>query len=220
MLVVSVDYRLPPPEHAFPISLLNCQDVLNHIGNEADDFGIDPRRLGVAGDSAGGNLSAALALKSLDNQGPAFKNQLLIYPVIDAACDTKSYHDYADGYGLSKDDMQIFWRSYLGVSDRTEPLASLNHNNILEGLPPTRIITAEYDVLRDEAFAKQLNTAKVHVELERYKASHSRIRSFLWYHGSWPRCCHESGQTTRRAATKLAQFMKTRQRPPSLQRRR
>ena len=136
----------------------------------------------MAGDSAGGNLSAALAIKARDESGPSLQAQLLIYPVIDAQCDTDSYEAFAEDHGLSRDDMHRFWRQYLGEIDGSHPLASLNQCENLSDLPPARILTAEYDVLRDEgeAFAKQLESAGVAVELERYEGL---IHGFIHFAG-------------------------------------
>ena len=169
VMVASVDYRLSP-EHSFPGPLEDCQEVLHHLVEEAISFGVDTERVAVAGDSAGGNLSAALTIKNRDEQGPSIKAQLLIYPVIDAQCATESYDAYAIDHGLSKDEMLYFWQSYLGDIDGVHPLASPNQTLDLAGLPSARVITAEYDILRDEgeAYAEQLKAAGVSVELERY----------------------------------------------------
>jgi len=169
VMVASVGYRLSP-EHSFPGPLEDCQDVLQHLVVEATRFGIDADRVGVAGDSAGGNLSAALTIKNRDEQGPPIKAQLLVYPVIDAQCGTPSYGAYATDHGLTKDEMLYFWQCYLGEIDGEHPLASPNQTAELGGLPPARVITAEYDILRDEgeAYAEQLKAAGVSVELERY----------------------------------------------------
>ena len=169
VMVASVDYRLSP-EHSFPGPLEDCQEVLHHLVEEAASFGVDADRVGVAGDSAGGNLSAALTIKNRDEQGPSIKAQLLVYPVIDAQCGTPSYEAYATDHGLTKDEMLYFWQCYLGEIDGEHPLASPNQTAELGGLPKARVITAEYDILRDEgeAYAEQLKAAGVSVELERY----------------------------------------------------
>jgi acetyl esterase len=185
IMVASVDYRLSP-EHSFPGALEDCQGVLHHLVEEAPNFGIDPKRVGVAGDSAGGNLSAALAIKNRDEQGPPLRAQLLVYPVIDARCDTASYEAFETDHGLSKDEMLYFWRSYLGDIDGAHPLASPNQTLDLSGLPPARVITAEYDILRDEgeAYAEQLRVAGVWVELERYNGV---IHGFFHFAGMMDR---------------------------------
>ena len=181
VVVASVDYRLAP-EHPFPKPLEDCQEALHYLVDQAAAHGIDPHRLAVAGDSAGGNLSAALAIKSRDEEGPAIKAQLLIYPVIDARCHTESYATYATDHGLTKDEMLVFWQSYLGEIDGSHPLASPNHTESLSHLPPARVITAEYDILRDEgeAYAQLLEAAGVPVELERYNGV---IHGFFHFSG-------------------------------------
>ena len=184
-VVISVDYRLAP-EHPFPLPLEDCQDVLNHVAAEAKTFGLDSARLAVAGDSAGGNLATALAIKARDENGPAIRLQLLVYPVIDSRCDTDSYEAFATDHGLSKQEMLWFWQCYAGDTHRAHPLASVNHTTNLSGLPPARVLTAEYDVLRDEgeAYAKQLEAAGVPVELERYDGL---IHGFFHFGGAMDR---------------------------------
>lgn len=181
VLVVSVDYRLSP-EHAFPGPLEDCQEVLEHLVKEASTYGVDSDRLGVAGDSAGGNLSAALCIKMRDENGPAIKAQLLIYPVTDAKCDTPSFEAYAEDHGLSKAEMLIFWQQYLGDTDGSHPLASPVLTKDLTRLPTARILTAEYDILRDEGerYAEALREAGVPVELKRYEGV---IHGFVHFSG-------------------------------------
>jgi acetyl esterase len=134
------------------------------------ELGGDPTRLAVAGDSAGGNLSAAVALQArLD--GPPLAAVALVYPVCDAACDAASYTANGDGYLLTARDMHWFWRCYLGsAGDPTDPLASPLQAPDLTGLPPTLIITAEFDPLRDEAeaYAQRLAAADVPVDVHRF----------------------------------------------------
>ena len=106
-MVASVDYRLST-EHSFPRPVEDYQALLHHLVEKAISIGVDTERLGVAGDSNGGNLSAALAIKNRDEQGPPIKAQVLAYPVIDAQCDTASYEAYATDHGLSRDEMLYF----------------------------------------------------------------------------------------------------------------
>ncbi|MFT4641176.1 MAG: acetyl esterase [Verrucomicrobiales bacterium] len=181
VVIVSVEYRLAP-EHPFPVPLEDCQDVLNHIVAEAESLGLDRKRIAVAGDSAGGNLATALAIKVRDGNGPAIRLQLLIYPVIDARCDTESYEAFAEDHGLTKQVMLWFWQCYASDAHGLHPLASPNQTSDLSGLPPARILTAEYDVLRDEgeAYAKQLEAAGVAVEWGRHEGL---IHGFFHFSG-------------------------------------
>ena len=169
-LVVSVDYRRAP-EHRFPTALEDCCAAVRWCAGHAAEIGGDPTRLAVAGDSAGGNLAAAVALRGRDNGGPTLALQVLIYPVTNCAFDTASYHQYASGYGLTRDMMRYFWKSYLSrPADANHPAASPLQAADLAGLPPALVLTAQYDVLRDEgeAYAARLAQASVPVRCTRY----------------------------------------------------
>jgi acetyl esterase len=169
-VVVSVDYRLAP-EHCFPAPLDDCYAATVWAHDHADELGTVPGRLVVAGDSAGGNMAAATALLARDRSGPPITQQVLIYPVIDAGCDTKSFYENADGYFLEGDTMRWFWTQYLGADgDGTHPHASPCRAPDHAGLPPAVVITAEYDPLRDEgeAYAEMLRAAGVPVTSARY----------------------------------------------------
>jgi acetyl esterase len=169
-VVVSVDYRLAP-ESEFPAAADDCYAATRWVADHATSLGIDPKRLAIGGDSAGGNLAAVTALRARDQGGPALAFQLLVYPATDAACDTPSYHDNADGYLLTKDSMAWFWDHYLrNDADRANPHASPLRAESLEGLPPALVITAEFDPLRDEgeAYGKRVRQAGVPVAISRY----------------------------------------------------
>ena len=129
-LVVSVDYRLAP-EHRFPAALDDCDAATAWLAEHADQLGGDPRRLAVAGDSAGGNLAATVALRARAD-GPTLAAQVLIYPVCDAARDTASYRDCRDGYLLTAEDMAWFWECYLGPNG--DPADSVR---VTAAAPPT-----------------------------------------------------------------------------------
>lgn len=166
--VVFVEYRRAP-EHPFPGPLEDCLAALNHVRRNAVAMGVDSDRLAVAGDSAGGNLAAAVCLK-LHASGPLpVRYQALLYPVMDHACETESYGLFAEGHGLTRDEMKWFWSHYLGSANGGDPLASPLRVVDARGLPDTLMLTAEYDVLRDEgeAFARRLDEAGVAVELKR-----------------------------------------------------
>ena len=145
-VVVSVDYRLAP-EHKYPAGLDDCVFATRWIEEHAAELEGDAARLAVAGDSAGGNLAAAAALRLRDEGGPHLIGQLLIYPVTDYHTPgTPSYRENADGYGLTRDTMVWFWDHYLSdVSQATDPYVSPLRARDLNNLPPALVVTAEYD---------------------------------------------------------------------------
>lgn len=169
--VIAVDYRLAP-EHPFPASVDDCFRALCWIADHADSLNIDPGRLAVAGDSAGGNLSAVISVLARDRRGPSLKLQLLLYPVTDSAMDTASYAENADGYLLTREGMTWFWDNYVGDNNsaRTDPRAAPARSADLSGLPSACIVTAGYDPLRDEgeAYGKALNAAGVETSVRRF----------------------------------------------------
>jgi acetyl esterase len=157
-VVVSVDYRMAP-EHTFPAAIDDAVAATRWVAEHAEQIGIDPTRLAVGGDSAGGNLAAAVALVLRDEGGPALVHQLLIYPVTDRNFDTRSYLDNADGYNLTREAMRCYWRMYLrDDSDADDQRASPLRARDFANLPAAFVITAEYDPLRDEgrAYAERL----------------------------------------------------------------
>jgi len=169
--VVSVDYRLAP-EHPFPAPLDDCLAAVRWVADHGAEIDVDPARLAVAGDSAGGNLAAAVAL-ALRDTGPALRAQVLVYPVTDGTLGEPSMDENGDGYFLTKATMAWFWDHYMGDRDRaTEPTASVLHapDEALAGLPPALVITAEFDPLRDEgeAYASRLAAAGADVTTSRY----------------------------------------------------
>jgi acetyl esterase len=169
-LVVAVEYRRAP-EHKFPAALEDCSAAVTWCAEHAAEIGGDGTRLAIAGDSAGGNLAAGLALALRDKSGPTLALQVLIYPVTNYEFNTATYHEYAVGYGLTRDSMWYFWRSYLAApTDGASPYASPLLAKDLGGLPPALILTAHYDVLRDEgeAYAARLAQAGVPVRCTRY----------------------------------------------------
>ncbi|MDY7103287.1 MAG: alpha/beta hydrolase [Actinomycetota bacterium] len=170
IVVVSVDYRLAP-EHAFPAPLDDCVAATQWVAANAASIGADPTRLAVGGDSAGGNLAAAVTLRARDAGGPAISYQALIYPVTDHDLGTESYSVNGDDYFLTRDMMGWFWDHYLGGGgDGSDPLASPLRAPRLDGLPPATVLTAEFDPLRDEgeAYAARLRDAGVSVRVHRY----------------------------------------------------
>jgi acetyl esterase len=144
---------------------------------------VDPKRIAVAGDSAGGNLAALVSraardVRATSQDHPAIVFQALIYPVIDAGCNTASYADFGTDHGLTKEQMQYFWRCYCGGDASDEVAASPLQGENLSGLPATWILTAELDVLRDEAesYAFKLKTAGTKVDFERWRG---QIHGFI-----------------------------------------
>jgi acetyl esterase/lipase len=169
-VVVSVEYRLAP-ECRCPGAADDCYAATKWTHEHASELGGDPARLMVAGDSAGGNLAAVVAQMARERGGPPIRSQVLVYPVIDVACDTPSYTENAEGYFLDAAGMHWFWAHYLGPDgDGTHPYASPIRAGDLSGLPPAIVITAEYDPLRDEgeAYAEALQAAGVPVSTRRY----------------------------------------------------
>jgi len=169
-VVVSVDYRLAP-EHCFPAALDDAYAGTAWTYAEADLIGIDHHRLAVVGDSAGGNLAAAVTLMARDREGPPLRFQVLVYPVTNCAFDTVSYQENGTGYFLTKSSMEWYWRAYLGENgDRTNPYAAPLQAADLSSLPPALVITAEFDPLRDEgeAYGRRLEEAGVPTKIRRY----------------------------------------------------
>ena len=169
-VVVSVDYRLAP-ETKFPGPAEDCWAATTWAVDNASSFNGDPTRLAVGGDSAGGNLAAAMSLMAADRGGPEIAFQLLVYPVTDADLNSVSYGENGEGYSLTKATMQWYWDHYLsGGEDAANPYAAPHQANSLAGQPPALVITAEYDPLRDEgeAYAKRLQEAGVAATSTRY----------------------------------------------------
>jgi acetyl esterase len=169
-IVVSVDYRLAP-EHPFPAAADDAYHATLWAATNASSFGADASRIAVGGDSAGGNLAAVVAQMARDRGKTAICFQLLIYPVIDAACNTPSYSENAEGYFLTRDAMQWFWNHYVpNDADRNHPYASPLRASNLAGLPAALVITAEFDPLRDEGerYAESMSAAGTPVQLTRF----------------------------------------------------
>ncbi|MBM2623896.1 alpha/beta hydrolase [Actinoplanes sp. LDG1-06] len=150
-VVASVEYRLAP-ENPYPAALHDCLDALAWFVDNAAQFGFDPQRTVVAGDSAGGNLAAAVVLAAVEQLTFAPAGQLLIYPCLDHTRSTPSAQNYS-GPGLSAAEATACSQLYLATADALDPLASPLLSPDLSGLPPTLIVTAGYDCLRDEGIA-------------------------------------------------------------------
>jgi len=185
-VVVAVDYRLAP-EHKFPAAVVDSYAATQWVAANTAELGIDPRKLSVGGDSAGGNLAAVISLKSRDESGPAIANQIMVYPVTDlSSFETASYNEFAEDHSLTKVEMEWFRDCYLSrPEDAKHPHASPLLAGNLKGLPPALIITAECDPLRDEgeAYARRLKEAGVPVI---YKCYPGMIHPFFSLSGVIP----------------------------------
>lgn len=172
-VVVSVEYR-QAPEHKFPAAAEDAYAALLWVTSNAGVIDVDPARVAVGGDSAGGNLAAVAALQARDRGGPRLAFQLLLWPIIDHSFDTTSYRECAEGYLLTRADMIWFWGHYLASeADGRHPYASPIRAESLAGLPPALVITAEYDPLRDEgeAYAARLRDAGVPAKAVRFEGT-------------------------------------------------
>ncbi|MDX2939215.1 alpha/beta hydrolase [Streptomyces ipomoeae] len=171
--VVFPEYDLSP-EARYPVAIEQNYAVAHWIVTDGATKGLDATRIAVAGDSVGGNMSAALTLMAKERGDVPLVQQVLFYPVTDAAFDTPSYHQFAEGYFLRRDAMQWFWDQYTtDEKQRAEITASPLRAPVeqLRDLPPALVITAEADVLRDEgeAYANKLRQAGVPVTSVRYQ---------------------------------------------------
>ena len=168
-IVASIGYRLAP-EHPFPAAVEDARAAVRWLAANARELAADPGRIGIAGDSAGGNLATVTARRLRDEGEPALRFQALIYPVCDAGLNTPSYRDNAAGFGLTPESMRRYWELYLDGADGRHPDASPLQAEDLAGLPPAYVLTVDHDVLRDEAeaYARALEAAGVPVTLSRY----------------------------------------------------
>lgn len=166
---VFVEYSRSP-EAKYPVALNECYAATKWVAANGASINVDGTRLAIAGNSVGGNLTAATALMAKDKGGPAIKFQLLFWPVTNADFNTPSYFSYASERFLTRNMMLWFWDNYTG-EERYEKYASplLASVKELKGLPPALVQTAENDVLRDEgeAYARKMDTAGVDVTLVR-----------------------------------------------------
>ena len=169
--VISVDYRLAP-EHRYPAAAEDCYAATCWVIENAAELGVDPARVAVGGDSAGGNLSAVVSLMARDREGPVLAFQLLIYPVTDADFTRASYRENAEGYFLTRAGMEWFWNHYVpDAAARAEAYCAPLRAADLAGLPPALVQTAGFDPLRDEgeAYGERLREAGVATTVTRYE---------------------------------------------------
>jgi acetyl esterase len=168
--VVSVDYRLAP-EHKFPAAVEDCAAAYRWVRAHGRPIGVDTARVAVAGDSAGGNLSAVVSQIAAAGGGPVPTCQVLIYPAVDFALDTPSHRELEDAHVIPRDRILWYSAQYLrGEADRTDPRAAPLRAADLSGQPPALVITAGFDPLRDEgrAYADRLRAAGVDVVYREY----------------------------------------------------
>jgi acetyl esterase/lipase len=171
--VLFPNYSLSP-EAKYPTAIEESYAVATWVAQHGAEENLDRTRIAIAGDSVGGNMSAALTLLAKQRGDVSFVQQVLFYPVTDASFDTDSYHQFAEGYFLRRDAMQWFWDQYTSdAAQRAEITASplRASRDELAGLPPALVITGEADVLRDEgeAYASKLRAAGVPVTAVRYQ---------------------------------------------------
>lgn len=170
--VVMVRYSRSP-EVRYPMALEEAYAVTAWLAENGGALGLDDSRLAVAGDSSGATLAAGVAILAKRRDGPAIRHQTLIYPVTDASCSSPSYFEFENGPNLTRQAMQWYWDQYApSPEEKAQVTASISNASVedLTGLPPALVITAEFDVLRDEgeAFARKLIQAGVEVTATRY----------------------------------------------------
>jgi acetyl esterase/lipase len=172
-VAVFVNYT-PSPEAHYPVAINQNYGATKWVAEHGSEIKVDGKRLAVVGNSVGGNAAAAVSLMAKNKGGPAIRFQLLLWPVTDANFDTPSYHEFAEGYFLSRNMMKWFWDNYTtDPAQRREiyasPLQATPEQ--LKGLPPAMVQVAENDVLRDEgeAYARKMDAAGVDVALVRYE---------------------------------------------------
>jgi acetyl esterase len=180
---VFTSYSLSP-EAKYPTAIEQIYTVLEWIAAHGAEYDLDAEHIAVAGDSVGGNMTAAVTMMAKQRGGPRIAAQLLYYPVTDASFDTASYQQFAEGYWLRRDAMKWFWDQYLSAPEQAgEILASPLRATLedLAGLPPALVIVDEADVLRDEgeAYAAKLRAAGVPVTTVRYLGT---VHDFVMLH--------------------------------------
>lgn len=197
--IVAVDYRLAP-EHPYPRPLEDCHDVVRWLTAHGEQLGVDGSAVAVGGESAGGNLAAALCLLARDRGGPAIAHHAVLCAPLDATLSQPSMQMNATGKLLSRREMERFTGAYLaGGADPRDPLVSPLLASDLAGLPPALVITAGHDPLRDEgdAYAARLREAGVGVTHLRYPRMLHGFVSLM------PRCTREGAHAIDAVAAAL-----------------
>ena len=185
-VVVSVDYRLAP-EHPYPAAFEDAWAALLHVARHGAALGIDPARLAVAGDSAGGNLAAVLALAARDRGGPALRAQAAIYPWVGIPFDYPSYRENALGPGLTLESMLKFRRAYLGGEDTEDPYAMPIKARDFGGLAPAIVVTAALDPIRDDGRVYAARLAEAGTDVV-YREAPGLLHGFLRARLAGPYC--------------------------------
>jgi acetyl esterase len=182
--LISVDYRLAP-EHPFPAGVDDAVAVTRWVAENAAQLEIDPSRLVVAGDSAGGTLAAVVCQLAVQTGGPQIALQLLICPVTDLAEESESRRAFAQGYFIERTTLAWAKKAYCGDADDADPRVSPLRATSLAGLPPAHIHTAEFDPMRDEgeAYARRLTAEGI---LVRYTCHAGMIHHFYCMAGAIP----------------------------------
>ena len=181
--VVSVDYRLAP-EYTYKASVVDCFAGLNWMFDNADELGVDPSRIAIGGGSAGGGLTAGLALYNRDNNGPDVALQLLVYPMLDDTHETPSGYEVTHPNVWNRDVSLKAWKMYVGDewgTDNVSPYAAAARATDLNGLPPAFVTVGTQDLFRDESidYAQRLMAAGVPTELEVYPGMYHGAESFV-----------------------------------------
>jgi acetyl esterase/lipase len=171
-VAVFVNYT-PSPEARYPVAINEAYAATQWVAEHGAEIGVDGKRLAVAGNSVGGNMTAVVALMAKNKGGPALRVQVLLWPVTDANFESGSYEEFAEGHFLTRNMMRWFWDNYTpDAKQRQEIYASPLQATLeqLKGLPPALVQTAGNDVLRDEgeSYARKLNAAGVDVVATRY----------------------------------------------------
>ncbi|MCC7281749.1 MAG: alpha/beta hydrolase [Acetobacteraceae bacterium] len=177
-VVVSVDYRLTP-EHPFPAAFDDCYGVLVWLARHGAEIGIDPRRIAIGGDSAGGNLSAAVCLAARDRGGPAIRAQAIIYPGMCESGTSASYVEHADSPSLTAESVMYYNKIYTsGAANADNPYAAPTRATDFSNLPPALVHVGELDPIRDDGrlYASQLALAGTWVT---YREARGMLHGFL-----------------------------------------
>lgn len=199
-VVVTVEYRLAP-EHRFPAAPEDCFAALRWVGDNLDRFGDVGPQVPIGGESAGGNLAAVVAMLAQSRGGPEIPLQVLLYPMTARSYDGPSRRDPAIGVAACPEAIDWLWQNYLGDSDLVDALALPLCAESFAGLPPAIVITAEYDVLRDEgeAYAQALEQDGVSVQMSRYEGMFHGFASFPGVIDAADRCIGQMAGAVRRS---------------------